>query len=171
MKKLLALMLVLGITTVANATIELSFNGDTAIESADVCIGGTAWIDIFSDNGETYGCWLGIVDAIGNDSSGGQWTGSYVIYPEAGSEAGVTSWGPQWWYAEALGTPSTTPPSPGRHFDFEYECLGPECEWVYVELWDYDLTYVIDTIAIHQTPEPATMLLLGLGGLLLRRRK
>ena len=30
---------------------------------------------------------------------------------------------------------------------------------------------VIDTILIHQTPEPATMALLGLGGLLLRKRK
>ena len=35
----------------------------------------------------------------------------------------------------------------------------------------YELDEVIDTLVIHQTPEPTTIALLGLGGLLLRRRR
>jgi hypothetical protein len=38
-------------------------------------------------------------------------------------------------------------------------------------MWDYGYANVIDIVTIHQVPEPASMLLLGLGGLLLRRRK
>jgi len=38
-------------------------------------------------------------------------------------------------------------------------------------LVEYEGKEVFDTQVIHQIPEPASMLLLGLGGLLLRRRK
>jgi hypothetical protein len=37
--------------------------------------------------------------------------------------------------------------------------------------WDVTTATSMDTVTIHQIPEPATMLLLGLGSLLLRRRK
>jgi hypothetical protein len=44
---------------------------------------------------------------------------------------------------------------------------------VKITLWDVGEGYGSpqDTIIVHQIPEPTTMLLLGLGGLLLRRRK
>jgi len=172
MKKLLALMLVLGITSAANATLYLSVNGDTTVEIADVESCTTVMIDVYSDDATPYGCYVGIVDEAGDDCTGGEFTGVYTIYPAAGKDAAVSDAElPNWWYAEALGYPPGPYTQAGKHFDFQYHCLGAFCEWCFVELWNYDFNEVLDTIAIHQIPEPATMLLLGLGGLLLRRRK
>jgi hypothetical protein len=173
MKKLLALMLVLGITSAANATLYLSVNGNTTVEQYEVESCTTVMIDVYSDNSDPYGCYVGIVDAAGDDCGGAEWTGAYTIYhPGAGGMASVGDEElPNWWFASALGVPPGELVTPGKHFDFEYHCLGAFCDWCYVELWNYDFNEVLDTIAIHQIPEPATMLLLGLGGLLLRRRK
>ena len=46
---------------------------------------------------------------------------------------------------------------------------GPSEDIIY--LIDLNTGAVEDTLLIHQVPEPMTVLLLGLGGLLLRRRK
>ena len=42
-----------------------------------------------------------------------------------------------------------------------------------IELYttDFGTSELVDAVVIHQIPEPATIALLGLGGLLLRRRK
>lgn len=48
-----------------------------------------------------------------------------------------------------------------------FHCDGPGD----VTFYAYDQNYlVVDTQVIHQTPEPATMVLLALGGLMLRRK-
>jgi hypothetical protein len=52
----------------------------------------------------------------------------------------------------------------------ELHCEGPSWDNV-VMLWDGSTGDLLDTIIIHQVPEPATIALLGLGGLFLRRRK
>jgi hypothetical protein len=47
-------------------------------------------------------------------------------------------------------------------------------EDVYIELYDERVnngTTIVDSLTIHQVPEPATLLLLGLGGLMLRKKK
>jgi hypothetical protein len=58
----------------------------------------------------------------------------------------------------------------GKEFDLMYHCSGRGDVTIY--LWDLlDVETPQDTIIVHQVPEPMTITLLGLGGLLLRRRK
>jgi hypothetical protein len=177
MKKLLILMLVLGITTAANAVPVLSVNGDTTVEQIDIPICTSVWIDVYNSEGGGHGFWLYIVDEFGSESAGGEWTGNYIIHQDdngqpAGKDASVDlNYLPNYVGGEAKSFDPVYPVLPGVQFEFEYHCLGPFCEWVYVELWNFDETQRLDYILVHQTPEPASMLLLGLGGLLLRRRK
>jgi hypothetical protein len=114
MKKLLALILVLGMAATANATVMLSVNGDTAIDEIEICVGDTIWIDVYSDDAIPYGVWLDVTELDGTYGSDcGQWTGNYVLYSEAGPDAFVTYYDPGIeWYAEAKTFNPDDPVSP-----------------------------------------------------------
>ena len=60
-------------------------------------------------------------------------------------------------------------PAPGQIFEINLTCLAEGD--VYVELLDGANYSVIDTLIIHQIPEPMTLGLFGLGALLIRRRR
>ena len=68
--------------------------------------------------------------------------------------------------------PGETAP-PGVYFDnFIFHCEQPGDAMIKLWITPDGVTMTLqDTVIIHQIPEPASMLLLGLGGLLLRRRK
>lgn len=170
MKKLVALMLVLGLATAANATISLSLNGSPAPDEYTMNQDTVVKIDITSDlDNMPYGAWIGLDPAEGL----GEWQGSWTIYPIAGNTAGAQLPGetgyPGWCFAEAkTSDPDNAPITAGKHFEIDYHCTG--LGDVAIILQDFQLVEV-DRIVIHQIPEPVSMLLLGLGGLLLRRRK
>jgi len=186
MKKLLALMLVLSVASVANAALLISVDGvvDPPDTSIELFPSDTVTIDIWGD-GLTPTApvaptpWL-IVEGLGTVSGG------VVIYPgtlttitlyEEGDGSGIVEWlqsegynTTQSYYIELVDGTAEPPPLSGTLVDeIELHCIG--FGDVLLSLVKADLSENYDTQIIHQIPEPASMLLLGLGGLLLRRRK
>ena len=72
--------------------------------------------------------------------------------------------------AFAYDLPAGIPANTALIGDIAFHCEGPGD--VIVQLWttDFSGATLVDSIIIHQVPEPVTMALLGLGGLFLRRR-
>ena len=184
MRKLLILMLVLGMASMANAGISLVVSTDggetydaytasslTINTSETVLIGvyntaptaGTGFFDAYV-----------IVDNPGTTATGGQWTGNgtYNYPPGApGGSIAYLGWsslyGDQWTLFNS--EPTVTPIFGGISGEFEFHCTDVGSIDVYV--MDFTSFVEYDRLTIHQIPEPMTMALLGLGGLFLRRRK
>jgi len=166
MKKFLVLALVLGIAGLVNAGIQIT----TTDEDGTLLPSETAWVTVTSDT-PLLGGWFGFVAIIiGGD---GEFTGSFVegTMPQ-GPTHEVTYYGdlrPDFpfdaWYAD-LTVPSITPNPAGDYISFEVHCIGPAPMVVVVTDGD---GVILDELTFIQ-PEPMTMLLLGLGGLFLRKR-
>ena len=189
MRKLLILTLVLGMASLANATLTLVWSTDGGANYSDVGAavdlgyGNTAWIGIHSDVQGTTGApgqWVAFIDTVGvagaADLDGG-WTGSSAVYTPPGITAavtipyGYTAGGDFWGATNADGVP-TNFAGIGTTFGYEFLCNGNIADGIVtIDLHDTNFGNVVDTLTINQIPEPITMALLGLGGLFLRRRK
>ena len=202
MKKLVLLLMVLGLATGAYALtgVELSIRGVTngagVVQEEDIDICEEVVIDVHGST-EGYGVIIIIADASFDSADplghGGEWgddmgppsyemcSGYYyentaypVVEAAAGDLGNVIRWelnGYGFGYQATAGA-TIGDLTPGKHFEFIYHCCGPESEYVTIDLYDkLDPSAPIDSIVIHQIPEPATLMLLGLGGLFLRRRK
>jgi len=198
MKKLLVLILVLGVTSVATAqlSLELSVNGvydgpgNVTNVELDIC--NTLVIDVSAPVGLDWGGYIAIMGQY--PGSGGEWgdkfspvmplcSGYYyedMGYPTirtdvgAGADSTVNRYEFEGWgFGYEMADTQFSGQNPGgTAFEFLYHCCGPESEYVTINLFDASGEYVEDSIVVHQTiPEPMTIVLLGLGGLLLRRRK
>ena len=189
MKKLLVLMLVLGMGSMASATLTL-FTGlgpdamDNAPDEITIQISDYIWIGIHSDEqgevgGDTgqYRALIAIPpDAqIPGNRAGGHFTGQMGMDPQVVIPSATVGFlaGHDNYIVEAMNTiGSLEYANPGLGFWGEFHCdaLGD----VVIRLVDTRITgaaSVVDVLTIHQIPEPMTFGLLGLGALLLRRRK
>ena len=161
MKKLLVLMLVLGLVSAANAVLSLSVNGQDAGEEITINPSDTIIIDIHSD--------IGGIPANQNAYFDGTFSNPRVTQGNSSGYVGPlpSYYGQAYDYYIVTMADTTGALVPGTMFEVDFHCDGPGD--VIVQLRDATYT-VVDTLVIHQ-PEPMTIALLGLGGLFLRRRK
>jgi len=181
MKKLLVLLMVLGLVATANATIKLQVNGqdvgsDISLMPSDTITIGIYNIDYVLMTNRNFPSYVDLSDlacfSVNNlrlgAAHGDTLTDiSYASYP--GDDYGEVTMNQNWNPA----TPS--PVASGVIGLFNFHCeLQPNV--VVVTLYDYNANHPdqgtpVQTLTIHQIPEPITVALLGLGGLFLRRRK
>lgn len=186
MKKLLILMLVLGMASLANATVTYEIREADGVTPANplglnlsldytVVISGVA-ADAPHTGGVYFTGWVAsdIVDLVARGPlDGTNYTGS--SFDAAGDMAVVFYTAAYFGYditaADAVvGVPPDLADGDWFIFDLLPKVLGSET----LEFFDYAVSYdvPVSTIGLTVIPEPMTIALLGLGGLfLLRRRK
>jgi hypothetical protein len=179
MKKLLVLALVLSMATMANAALVLSIDGPTELATGAVGVytvsyaGGTilgSYVDIISDIGaQPFNIGNGVIITTNRDSS------IDVV--------GINSLSGNYEVGILNDVAATNLGSPLFSFEFTAPLTVPVGGYAHISLLDngqLDLTWTqvvspdlgdMPSVAVHITPEPITMTLLGLGGLFLRRRK
>ena len=179
MKKFVMLMLVLGMAPLATAALQLSINGSLDPVDSEITIAPSdhLTLDVHGTTPSMQAInWLVVVNSAAGSVSGGVAqqggvTGSfyptYIGYFLA-SLGRTGDSGTGGWVGDSGATPLT-----GLLvdlIDFHCEADGDAVIDLYSSpdtvVWTLD-----DTATIHQLPEPMTMVLLGLGGLFLRRRK
>ena len=176
MKKLLVLMLVLGLVSVANAALVRLDADATSPKNTTVDVCGTVTIVVAGPVAD-YRVYLDITP--GDCLVSGP-TAVVLHQPPAGNQSSASVWSDYGTYKEAtLTAASTSTPSDqiaGDHFTTTIDCsclmedYGQVC--ALVEIYGGNDPYpLVDSITLRCIPEPMTIGLLGLGGLLLRRRK
>jgi len=180
MKKLLILMLVMGMASTANAALKLVSSAGNTLDPTGVFFPSSTLIGIDNDTAAPN---QGQITVLAIDIAGpGGWTGVENIYTPpslgdggtggyygivAGADTGFPFDADMW--ASDLAVASPEPYGLGVLADYEFQCTGLGEVTIY--LYAQDFATVLDTLTITQIPEPITFALLGLGGLFLRRRK
>ena len=178
MRKLLILMLVLGMASMANAALSLLVGGADPGPGITLDQSDTIWIgvDNVSPTGQgMFDVFVIVAEDGGGPEAGGSWTSASVLYTPPGVPAisasyfgYMTGFGDTWYLVNS--SPTTHVAGAGLTGEFEFHC-DLLLDDVVVNLVDAGTFQVLDSLAITQIPEPMTMALLGFGALLLRRRK
>jgi hypothetical protein len=185
MKKMLILMLVLGVVSVASAavmTLQISVNGVQNPTDSQIFVlpSQSAELDVWTPNGydgvDTY---FGLVLS---DATAGNGTivGGTCHIPPAPDLSSMVFDMSEFFPGDGgvfgfIGSSTGVATAAGIYFDqilFHCESTADAV----IQLWSNTgaegAPFILeDTVIIHQIPEPATIALLSLGGLLLRKRK
>ena len=178
MKKLLILMLVFGIASSADAALTLVSSAGDTLDPTGVMFPSLTMIGIHNDTAAANQGQLTYL-AIPQPADG-KWTGNWTLNAPPALAGGASTYygildpgtgiGTVDMWESALPVPSPDPWGIGVLADYEFQCTAQPGD-VVITLYAIDVATVLDTITLHQVPEPITFALLGLGGLFLRRRK
>ncbi len=168
-KRLLLLMLVLGMTSSANAVV-FQVDGQDPGQAVDIAEGFTSVISVVSEDAFS---WLGYIiveeggtgvlgEAARLDAAGD--ISAFSVYTEAG-------WGSGYELTVSMSQEGVPAIAVGEQFTINYSggVLGQTAR---ISLFlDPEYNNPVDSFAVTIVPEPMTVILLGLGGLFLLRRK
>jgi len=183
MKKLLTLFLVLGLSSMASAlTVNLSLDGSTAMGTTmdvDVAdLGDAISLSVISDTSGVNGIYYNALSMYTTSSTEPATITNVTYTTKAGDLGAVTDYSYMFTnqlYFSLVAGGTTVLPSAGVQFTFD---LTPSTSLEVGDTFDFWITVPNDdnatpshTVAVTIVPEPMTILLLGIGGLFLRRRK
>ena len=164
MKKLLILVLVLGLASAANAWV-LSYDEGTSVVTAISEAGdtlGDSYLGMVVDS-------AGILSSFGSDPCAPETAQNFSNLPESSLPLLLAEQQGELWTFTDSGEPYEYPVGPWFHATFAF-ASGPAASTVSLYEW-YEGDNSAILRAIITIPEPATMALLCIGGLFLRRRK
>ena len=162
MKKLLILLLVLGMASIASAALTWSTS------SLTLDVDEIVTVQISSSDASAYGVWMWADESVVADVT------AVSAYDAAGDNSAYTEDYLDydgWYYLEAKDSdPESSPDiASGNHWDITIKGLAVGS--LSVDSDDAGYAGANDILSITVVPEPAMIALLGLGGLFLRRRK
>jgi hypothetical protein len=170
------LICLLALSSAANATLSLVVDGQEVGSEITLTPGETVWIGTYADIPPNYVHYAAFAAYVIMDTTPlGSWTGASKVYvpPAAPGVAGWTYYGTtvdpamDAWFEDYTLPGFYDLGGPGLYGEVEFRCDAPGD--VFINLYD-DAFDMVDTLTIHQIPEPATLILLSLGGLVLRRK-
>lgn len=191
MRNLLILLLVLGMATAANATLQISVNGIPEPPLTEIEIGPseTVELDVWTDAdipSDTFIYWALVANVEEAAIAGGRAIpplDDIALYSNTIYDGAVGALGyPNPQDTEGVGgtiaaySPTIIPAGTVIFDGIEFHCnLGDppiDTDVILTITEDFVNYEILDRVIIHQTPEPMTLGLLGLGGLgLIRRRR
>ena len=162
MKRIAVISIIMGIIPIyAQAAVSLAVGGNPAPSELTLTVSSILTIGGLSDDDSPYVVYFGLEDP-GNT---GEWVSDIITAP--GVDATPAYHGS--WQISAFMSPPPPVPIPGLHWEIDFHCKGLGDAFIFIYADDYYT--LLDSITIHQVPEPMSVLLLGAGGLLLRKRK